>query len=190
MCGSGTLLIEAAMMANDIPAGYYRKSFGFEKWKDFDPALWRKIKEKYSPPEELSFGGILGGDISPLAIRSTRKNIGNAGLQKAIKVHPPASFEKLRRPAGDIHIVMNPPYGERIETDDIIGLYQTIGDTLKNNFQNSEAWIISGDLHAMKFIGLRPSRKIRVFNGPIECKFMKFELYEGSRKQKGESNEI
>ena len=189
MCGSGTLLIEAAMMANDIPAGFYRKSFGFEKWKDFDPALWRKIKEKYSPPEELSIGGILGGDISPLAIRSTRKNIGNAGLQKAIKVHPPASFEKLRRPAGDIHIVMNPPYGERIETDDIIGLYQTIGDTLKNNFQNSEAWIISGDLHAMKFIGLRPSRKIRVFNGPIECKFMKFELYEGSKKQKKEGDE-
>jgi putative N6-adenine-specific DNA methylase len=183
MCGSGTILIEAAMIANNIPAGYYRSRFSFENWKDFDPALLKNIKEKYSPPEEITFSNIVGGDISPLAMRSTRKNIGNAGLQKAIKVHPTA-FEKLKRPAGEIHMIMNPPYGERIKLDDIIGLYQTIGDTLKHNFPNTEAWIIGGDLQAMKFIGLRPSRKIRIFNGPIECRFMKFELYEGSKKEK------
>ncbi|MEN8225037.1 MAG: THUMP domain-containing protein [Bacteroidota bacterium] len=184
MCGSGTLLIEAAMMANNIPAGYYRKAFGFEKWKDFDPALWKSVKEENKPPEELSFKAIVGGDLSPLAMRSTRKNIGNAGLQKLISLHP-TPFEKLKRPPGDIHILMNPPYGERIKTDDIIALYKGIGDTLKRNFRDAEAWITSGDLQAIKFVGLRPSKKIRIFNGPLECRFNKYELYEGSRKGVG-----
>jgi putative N6-adenine-specific DNA methylase len=183
MCGSGTLLIEAAMIANDIPSGYYRQSFGFEKWNDFDPALWRAVKDKFKPPEEIKFNKIIGGDNSPLAMRSTRKNIGNAKLQKAISVHP-AEFEKLRRPEGAVHMIINPPYGERIHTDDIISLYQMIGNTLKQNFRDAEAWIISGDLQAIKFVGLKPSKKIRIFNGPIECKFMKYELYEGSRKFK------
>lgn len=183
MCGSGTILTEAAMIANNIPAGFYREEFAFEKWNDFDPALWKSVKEKYKPPEEYTFNRIVGGDLSPLAMRSTRKNVGNAGLQKVISLHP-TDFEKLKRPAGDVHMIINPPYGERIKTDDIISLYKMIGNTLKQNYQNSEAWIIGGDLRAMKFIGLRPSKKIRIFNGPIECRFMKFELYEGSRKGK------
>jgi putative N6-adenine-specific DNA methylase len=183
MCGSGTLLIEASMIANRIPAGYYRKSFGFEKWNDFDPAIWKSVKEKYKPPEEYSFTGIVGGDNSSLAMRTTRKNVNNAGLHKVVSLHPTA-FENLKRPAGPVHILMNPPYGERIKSDDIISLYKTIGDTLKSNFQDAEAWIIGGDLTAMKFVGLRPSRKIRIFNGPIECRFMKYELYAGSRKHK------
>lgn len=184
MCGSGTILIEAAMLANDIPAGFYRQSFGFEKWNDFDPGLWESIKERFKPPSVFPFKGIVGGDMSPLAMRSTRKNIMNAGLQRLVSLHP-TSFETLKRPVGDLHLVMNPPYGERIKSDDIIALYQTIGDTMKQNFKGSEAWILGGDLRAMKFIGLRPSRKIRIFNGPIECRFMKFELYEGSKKNKG-----
>lgn len=183
MCGSGTILIEAAMIANKVPSGYYRQYFGFEKWKDFDPALWETVKEKSKPVEESSPPKIIGGDMSSLAMRTTRKNISNSGLEKFISLHP-TSFEKLKRPPGDVHLLMNPPYGERIKSDDIIGLYQMIGDTLKNNFQNAEAWIISGDLNAMKFIGLRPSKKIRIFNGPLECRFMKYELYEGSRKGK------
>lgn len=183
MCGSGTLLIEAAMIANDIPAGYYRNGFGFEKWKDFDAAIWKDVKERSKPAEEASSVRIVGGDMSSLAMRTTRKNISSAGLERSISLHP-TSFQKLKRPPGDVHIVMNPPYGERVKSDDIIGLYQMIGDTLKQNYQNAEAWIIGGDLRAMKFIGLRPSKKIRIFNGPIECRFMKFELYEGSRKHK------
>jgi len=188
MCGSGTLLIEAAMLANDIPAGYYRQSYGFEKWNDFDQDMWKAVKERFKPPAVFPFKGIVGGDLSPLAMRSTRKNIGNAGLQKLISLHP-TSFETLKRPAGELHLLMNPPYGERLKSDDLIALYKGIGDTLKQNFQDAEAWIIGGDLHAMKFIGLRPSKKIRIFNGPIECRFMKYELYEGSRKG-GTSNEI
>jgi putative N6-adenine-specific DNA methylase len=186
MCGSGTLLTEAAMIANDIPAGYYRKYFGFERWKDFDPALWRAVKERSKPEEQGSSVKIVGGDLSPLAIRTCRKNISSAGLEKAISLHP-ISFEKLKRPPGEVQLLMNPPYGERVKSDDIIGLYQMIGDTLKQNYQGAEAWIISGDLTAMKFIGLRPSKKIRIFNGPIECRFMKYELYEGSRKRKNDT---
>lgn len=171
------------MIGNNIPAGYYRKHFGFENWKDFDPALWRSVKEKHQPPQEHAFNSIVGGDLSPLAMRSTRKNITNAGLQKTISLHPVA-FENLKRPSGEVHILMNPPYGERIKSDDITTLYKNIGNTLKQNFQDAEAWIISGDLKAMKFIGLRPSKKIKIYNGPIECRFMKFEMYEGSRKEK------
>lgn len=185
MCGSGTLLIEAAMIAAKIPAGYYRKSFGFEKWKDFDRSLWEKVKETSDSKRTEPSVKIVGGDQSSLAMRSTRKNISSAGLEKLISLHP-TSFEMLKRPPGAVHLVMNPPYGERIKSDDIISLYKLIGDTLKQNFKDSEAWIIGGDLQAMKFIGLRPSKKIRIFNGPIECRFMKYELYEGSRKKKSE----
>jgi putative N6-adenine-specific DNA methylase len=183
MCGSGTILTEAAMIASRIPAGYYRKGFGFLKWKDFDASLWDEVKESCQPPAGLPAARIIGGDISPLALRDTRKNAGNAGVLKAIKLYP-LSFAKLPRPEGLVHMVVNPPYGERVKADDIVSLYQMIGDTLKRNYHDSEAWIISGDLHALKFIGLKPSVKIVVYNGPIECRFAKFELYEGSRKGK------
>lgn len=185
MCGSGTLLTEAAMIACNIPAGFYRKFFGFEKWKDFDPALWRNVKEVNDGKRTEATAKILGGDMSSLAMRSTRKNINSTGLEKYISLHP-TSFEKLVRPAGPVHLLLNPPYGERIKTDDIITLYKSIGDTLKRNYEDAEAWIISGDISAMKFIGLRPSKKIRIFNGPIECRFMKYELYAGSKKKKSE----
>ena len=185
MCGSGTLLTEAAMISCNIPAGYYRKRFGFEKWKDFDPVLWRNVKEKADTKRRDARAKIIGGDMSSLAMRSTRKNVSNTGLEKYISLHP-TSFEKLSRPPGPVHLVLNPPYGERIKTHDIIALYKSIGDILKQNYQNAEAWIISGDLKAMKYIGLRPSKKIRIYNGPIECRFMKYELYEGSRKKNSE----
>lgn len=186
MCGSGTLVTEAAMIANDIPAGYYRKSFGFEKWKDYDPALWRSVKGSSAPHSQEPAVKIIGADIAPEAIRTARKNISSAGLGRYISLHPMA-FEELKRPPGSLHLIMNPPYGERIRSDDLLSLYRNIGDTLKQRFNDSEAWIISGDLRAMKFIGLRPSKKIKIYNGPIECRFMKYELYEGSRKKADDS---
>ena len=188
MCGSGTLLVEAAMIANNIPAGYYRKGFGFETWMDFDPELWRSVKEKSDQERIVNHVKIIGGDKSSLAMRTTRKNISRSGLEKLISLHPTA-FEDLKRPPGKVHLLMNPPYGERIKSEDIIGLYKMIGNTLKQNYKDAEAWIISGDLKAMKFIGLRPSKKIRIFNGPLECRFMKYELYEGSRKAKNSIND-
>jgi putative N6-adenine-specific DNA methylase len=183
MCGSGTLLIEAAMIAANIPAGFYRKFYGFQKWKDFDPAIWKKVKEEADGRRKDPLAKIIGGDQSPLAIRTARKNISSAGVEKMISLHP-TSFEKLNRPPGSVHLLINPPYGERIKSEDIIELYKSIGNTLKQNYQDAEAWIISGDLRAIKFIGLRPSKKIKIFNGPIECRFNKYELYAGSKKEK------
>lgn len=188
MCGSGTFLTEAAMIACNVPAGYYRKFFGFERWTDFDPALWQSIKENEDAKRTDATASIIGGDMSSLAMRSTRKNVSSTGLEKFISLNP-TSFEKLSRPPGPVHLIINPPYGERVKADDIIALYQLIGDTLKQNYEDAEAWIISGDLQAMKFVGLRPSKKIRIFNGPIECRFMKYELYAGSRKRKSENPE-
>ncbi len=183
MCGSGTFLVEAAMIAYDIPAGYFRQRFGFEKWKDFDPVAWKEVKEAAKPVDKEPYVKIVGADMSSLAMRATRKNISSSGLERYISLTP-SKFEDLKRPPGPVHMIMNPPYGERIKTDDIISLYKMIGDTMKQNYSDAEAWIISGDLNAMKFVGLRPSRKIRVFNGPIECRFMKYELYAGSKKAK------
>ncbi len=187
MCGSGTIILEAAMTAAGIPAGYYRQYWGFEHWKDFDPALWKAVKERYKPTGRPPRARITGSDNSPVAMRSCRKNVTSSGLGQYISLQP-SSFEALPPPGDRVHIVMNPPYGERLRPDDIIKLYKSIGDTLKQKYRDSEAWIISGDMQALKFIGLKPSRKIRVFNGPLECRFMKFELYEGSRKGRDITN--
>ncbi|MEA3480296.1 MAG: THUMP domain-containing protein [Bacteroidota bacterium] len=183
MCGSGTFLIEAAMIAKKMPPGFFRAQFGFQKWKDYDPGLWGNIKKMANDQvRELSIT-IMGSDHSDKAIRITRNNIGNAGLQKDIKLSI-NSIEDSTPPEGKGMIVINPPYGERLQPDDVNELYKTIGDSFKKAYSGYEAWIISSDLSALKFIGLRPSKKIIVFNGKLECRFARYELYEGSKKAK------
>ncbi len=181
-CGSGTILMEAAMISQDIPAGYYRKSFCFEKWKDFDPDLWEKVKEEANAQVREVDVQIIGSDKSVEAINLARKNIRAARLHKDIWVIDKA-FEKFTPPSQEGTIVTNPPYGERIQLHDIISLYKMIGDTLKKNYAGWKAWIISSDVKALKLVGLKPSSKFDVFNGKLPCKFYKFELYEGSRKK-------
>jgi len=181
MCGSGTLLIEAAMIANNIPAGYYRQFFGFQQWNDFDAVLWEKIKNKSSEAVEESDAEITGCDISPKSIDSATKNIFAAKFHKDIKIKLSA-FEDYIPPPAPGTMITNPPYGERLRSEDIIKLYQSIGDGLKQNYAGYHAWIISSHFEALKFIGLRPSKKISLFNGPLECKFVNFQLYEGSKK--------
>ena len=183
MCGSGTLLIEAALIAQNIPPGIFKKTFSFMKWKDFDRNLWEEIKREATNKEKEMECRITGSDISARAIRNTRGNVIAANLQKAISLQV-ASFDEFKPPEGNGVMVMNPPYGERIEQEDIVGFYKSIGDSLKRNYGGYDAWIISSDLNAMKFIGLKPTRKIAVFNGPLECRFMKFSIYEGSKKAK------
>ena len=183
MCGSGTIVCEAAMIANQIPPGYYRKSFGFEKWKDFDAELWSKIKRDADEKiTEFDFN-IIGSDISTESIKIAMENAKSAKLHKDI-IFEVKSIEDQLPPSGKGTMITNPPYGERIKPDDIIKLYQNIGDTLKKNYVNYNAWIISSDFRALKFIGLKPSKKISLFNGPLECKLLKFEIFEGSLKQK------
>ncbi len=183
MCGSGTFLIEAAMIAKRIPPGFFRTQFGFQKWKDYDPKLWGEIKKSADDQVRELAIKIIGSDHSDKAIRVTRNNIGNAGLQKDIELSI-NSIEDSTPPEGKGMIVINPPYGERLQPDDMNELYKTIGDSFKRAYSGYEAWIISSDLSALKFIGLRPSKKIIVFNGKLECRFARYELYEGSKKAK------
>ncbi|MDD4545252.1 MAG: THUMP domain-containing protein [Bacteroidales bacterium] len=183
MCGSGTLLIEAAMFAYNIPAQYYRKDFAFYRWPDFHMPEWRRVKEEANR-EICDFDyEIWGSDVSGHAISVCQDNIENAKLHKDIKIFR-NSIEDQDPPEGKTLIITNPPYGERLERDDLFDLYENIGSTFKNKYSGNTAWLISSDFEALKYIGLRPSRKIQIYNSNLECKFCKYELYEGSKKAK------
>lgn len=183
MCGSGTLPIEAAMLAMGLPAGFFRKKWGFMTWHDFDKELWQNVMlDAGAEMEEFNYE-ILASDRSAKAVEIARANIENAHMHYDIKLSKQDMFEMVPPEGGGIMII-NPPYGERLEEKDIVTLYKGIGDALKKNFKGFEAWIISSNKDALKLIGLKPSKKIDVYNGPLECKFEKFEIFEGSYKDK------
>lgn len=189
MCGSGTIPIEAAMYAQHIPPQIHRTSFGFMKWKNFDKTLWEKVvKEANAKRKEFPYQ-ILGYDQSFKAARIAQFNAEAAKLDHLIKFER-CNFEKLTPPEGEGILVMNPPYDERLENANINDLYTDIGNQLKRAFPGYEAWIISSNFEALKHIGLRPAKKIILFNGSLECKFQKYELYEGSKKQKKNEGDI
>jgi putative N6-adenine-specific DNA methylase len=176
MCGSGTLLIEAAMLALNIPPGYFRKDFGFETWKTFDPELWHSVKELQNAEITHQPLQIKGSDIAPRVVKAANDNIRFAGLQDVIKVEACAFDQSVPFEEKGV-VLMNPPYDERMRLDDIIAFYKSIGDVLKKKYTGCEAWVISSDLNALKFIGLHPSKKITLFNGPLECRLVRFSLY-------------
>ena len=181
MCGSGTILIEAALMAYNIPVNIFRKKFGFHSWQDFDNVLWKKIKE-ISLDKEVNYNGkITGSDYSQKAIRISKKNIENALMYDNIQIKYANFFETTI--SESTFVIFNPPYGERINLD-INNFYENIGNTLKNNYQGCTSWIISSDIENIKFIGLKPSKKIKIKNSELECSFRKFEIYKGSKKRK------
>jgi putative N6-adenine-specific DNA methylase len=179
MCGSGTLLIEAALIAYNIPANIFHKQFGFERWKDFDEELWETIKEVSLDKETNYCGKITGSDNFQKAVRISRANIENVLMHDNIKVTNSDFFET------DINtgtfVIFNPPYGERIDLG-INDFYEKVGTTLKHKYQECTIWLISSDIENMKLIGLKPSEKIKVMNGELECSFRKFEVYQGSKK--------
>jgi putative N6-adenine-specific DNA methylase len=181
MCGSGTILIEAAMLAAKIPSGYFRNDYGFMKWKDFDSLLWEQVKSEaqgsIKHPEDLR---IVGYDKSVMILKKAVENIGFAGLDQQIYLKRVA-FEDSVPPSAEGVIIMNPPYDERIQLEDSVEFYKMIGNVLKRKYSGYKAWVISSDLEAIKFVGLRPSRKFKVFNGGLECRFMGFDLYEGKK---------
>ena len=181
MCGSGTILIEAALIAYNIPVNIFRERFGFEGWKDFDKQLWEKIKDISLDKEAHYTGRITGSDNFQKAVRICRKYIENALLFDNIKVKTEDFFDFVIE-AGTF-VMFNPPYGERIDLE-INDFYEQVGTALKHKYQGCSVWLISSDIENMKFIGLRPSRKIKVMNGKLECSFRKFEVYEGSKKAK------
>jgi putative N6-adenine-specific DNA methylase len=182
MCGSGTLGIEAAMISQNIPAGYYRKKYGFMNWKDYDENLWNKIKDDENSKIEESDIEIFSSDIMSYAIDSAKKNAENAKLHHDIKFQTIA-FQNTKFPETKGIIIINPPYGERLPLEDVRNFYQSIGDAMKNNCKGYDVWIISSGKDSTKFIGLKPSKKYTLFNGSIECTYAKFEIFEGKRKE-------
>ncbi len=182
MCGSGTLLIEAALYAANIPPGYFREEFGFQRWADLDEALWEKIQEAAIGRINDEKPLILGGEISKNVARKAIANIHSAKLEDSITIKNVA-FEDLDPPSGPGVMIINPPYGERMDKDeDIDALYKMIGDTLKKKWAGYQAWVITSNLEAAKHIHLTPKPRIKLYNGSLECRFMRYELYSGSRK--------
>ncbi|MHC5202069.1 THUMP domain-containing class I SAM-dependent RNA methyltransferase [Myroides sp. LJL119] len=183
MCGSGTLLTEAAMIACNIPANINRKEFAFERWRDWDADLYEKIEDSLMKKVREFHYTIKGYDKAPSAVSKARDNVRNANLQDYIDIQEVNFFDTQKTTQGPLHMVFNPPYGERLDIN-LERFYREIGDTLKQSYPGTQAWFITGNVEALKFVGLRPSRKIKLFNGKLESRFVKYELYQGSKKGK------
>jgi putative N6-adenine-specific DNA methylase len=183
MCGSGTLLTEAAMIACNIPANINRKEFAFEKWHDFDADLFEKIVDSSLNRTREFHHRIMGYDKAPSAVRKAQDNIVNANLSDYITVERKNFFDTEKFTENHLHMVFNPPYGERLDIE-MENFYTDIGNTLKRNYPGTDAWFITSNLEALKFVGLRPSRKIKVYNSHLESRLVKYVMYEGSKKAK------
>lgn len=188
MCGSGTILAEAAMIACNIPPNLMRKEFAFERWQDWDVDLFEKIEESLLKKTRDFHHKIFGYDKSPSAIAKAKENIKNAHLDEFIHIQHEDFFKTQKSGNDKLHMVFNPPYGERLENLNVEEFYGNIGTTLKHGYPNTNAWLVTSNLEALKFVGLRPSRKIKVFNAKLEARLVKYEMYEGSRKAKKQNN--
>ncbi len=185
MCGSGTLVIEAAMIAGRIAPGNLRRKFGFTRWKQHDEALWQRLREEAvaneRPIEGMRFWGF---DVEPRSIRAAQENWGRTGLQA------PVHFERKRFPASvELQpdwgpkglFIVNPPYGERLgDVTELSPLYESIGDVMKKRFPGWKAGVLTAHPEHLHAIALKPARRIPLFNGPIECRLAAYELYSGS----------
>lgn len=181
MCGSGTIPIEAALIARNIAPGVFRKEFGFEKWKDFDQELFDNIYNDDSKEREFTHK-IYGYDNNPKANEIATHNVKAAGVSKdvVLRIQP---FQQFEQPIEKSIIITNPPYGERISANDLLGLYQMIGERLKHAFVGNDAWILSYRDECFDQIGLKPSVKVPLFNGALECQFRKYQIFDGKYKE-------
>ncbi len=183
MCGSGTILAEAAMIACNIPANINRKEFAFEKWNDWDNDLFDQIVDSLLKRTREFHHTIKGYDKAPSAVNKAKDNIANANLIEYITIEQKNFFDTQKETTGPLHMLFNPPYGERLDIE-LERFYREIGDTMKQHYPGTNAWFITGNLEALKFVGLKPSRKIKLFNGSLEARLVKYEMYEGSKKGK------
>jgi len=188
MCGSGTVLAEAAMIACNIPPNLMRKEFAFERWSDWDVDLFEKIEASLLNKTRDFHHKILGFDKSPSAVNKAQDNVKNAQLDDFITIKHEDFFKTQRGGEGKLHMVFNPPYGERLDIE-MESFYKNIGDTLKQGYPNTDAWFITSNLEAIKHVGLRPSRKIKLMNAKLESRLVKYVMYEGSKKGKYMNNE-
>jgi len=188
-CGSGTIPIEAAMLALNIPPNDLRERFGFMAWPDYDEELFDKIKSEVKSQRKTNSGKIYAMDISPKAMDFTKANIEAAGVPEGVIITKQMNFFDINKPMADVKcLILNPPYDERIDLMDAADFYSKIGDQFKTYFQGCSAWVISANLSALKRVGLRPSRKIAMQNGPLDAKFMNYQMYAGSKKAKKQVN--
>lgn len=183
MCGSGTLLIEAALIAMNVPPGIYRKGFAFEKWKNFNSELFETIYNDDSGEREFKHR-IYGSDILPEAIDIAAKNIKSAEVDKLIELKALPFERYTEAPSEKGILITNPPYGERIQPEDLFGLYEMIGERLKHVFMGYSAWILSYKKECFDKIGLKPSKKIQLVNGSLSCEFRRYDIFAGKRNER------
>lgn len=180
MCGSGTLSIEAAMIAKGIPPGIHRRGFSFQNWIDYDEPLFHRVLEGLMVSRDFTHK-IIASDISSEAVSICRKNISKALLDDIIEVETQDFFESSPESI-DGTVIINPPYGERLKENKIRDFYNRMGDHLKSNYKGYKAWILTTNEKAAQGIGLHPDKKIQLFNGKLPCKYLKFDIFEGKRK--------
>ena len=183
MCGTGTFLIEAAMIARNIAPNLNRLAFAFEKWKDWDNELFETIEESVKSKEIEFEHKLYGFDISIAMIKKAEKNIEISGLGVDIEIVKKDFLTSIKTDNDKLHVLINPPYDKRISAD-VNQLYKKIGDTLKNNYLYSDVWIITANLEAIKSIGLKSSKKIKLFNANLESRLLNYKIYAGSKKHK------
>lgn len=187
MCGSGTILCEAAKIAGNIPPQDYDRDFAFKKWRNFDAELWMAIcNEAKSKTNVQNIPIIKGYDVSATAVNITKENIKNAGLSPFIHIGQEDFFYQDN--FDNTTLIFNPPYDARMKENDILNFYKDIGDKLKRAFTNCTVWILSGHLEALKHIGLRPKVKIKLLNGELNSLFCRYDMYQGSKKQKWQAH--
>lgn len=183
MCGSGTILSEAALMAYNVCPGLFRAKFAFEKWQNYDDSMFERIKENAKNQEKDSYDGFIGGcDHSPSAVRIAQKNMTDAAMDFIdIQI---SDFKNYAHNFDRGTVLINPPYGERLAIKDAEELYKEIGDTFKNNYKGFKCWMITSSMEGLKSVGLKPFKKYNVINGKLECKFYGYDIYAGSKKAK------
>ncbi len=183
MCGSGTFLVEAAMIASNTAPNIYRKRFGFQNLRNYDEILWNSILSKAVKEINDNIPPILGNDISDEVINIAQDNINNTRFKNHIQLSC-SHFTNFEHEQEMGILITNPPYDERIKVADIIELYQDLGDTFKEKYKDFDCWVFSGNLPVLKRLGLKTSRRIKLFNGPIEGRLNLYKMYEGSKKTK------
>lgn len=183
MCGSGTLLIEAALIAYGIPPGVFRQSFGFENWLDFDDDLLQSIYNDDSMEREFNYT-IIGRDISRRAVEAAMQNIKSAGLQKKIDIQISSIFDFVPPASNNGVVITNPPYGERLSKEQIEAFYTQLSDNFKQKYNGYDVWLISSNMDALRSFGLRPSQKFFITNGAVEYKFLQFSMFSSAPKER------
>ena len=190
MCGSGTILIEAALIAANIPPGYYKEDFGFMRWQrylPFDLELWQAIYDAAVERISLDQPRIFGGELSHNVARKAKENVKRAKVEDMVHVRE-CDMIDFEAPEGGGVVIVNPPYGERMDQDNIPELYEHIGDTFKKRFAGYDCWIITSNMQALKSVSLKSTIRIPVYNGQLECRFVKYEMYKGTKVKPKEAD--